>query len=83
MGRGCEIVLIDPSSTYVVIKFELAKYFVEKVVQCQKLCNCVNLFRFWKASRQPTGKGRVHLSIFFDGSQPYLCFELELGTYAI
>jgi len=30
--EGCEIVFIDPNSTYVVIKFELAKFFVEKVV---------------------------------------------------
>ena len=42
MGRGCEIALIDLNHTYVVAKLKLAKCFVEKVGQGQRLCNCVN-----------------------------------------
>ena len=39
---GCELFLIELNHAYVVAKFELARFFVEKVGQRQRLCNCVN-----------------------------------------
>ena len=40
--QGCEIILIDLNPTYVVAKFELAKCFVGKGDQGQRLCTSVN-----------------------------------------
>ena len=59
MGRGSEIVLIDPSPNYVVAEFKLVKCFVEKVGQSQRLCNYVNnqIFEGYPGAGGRMGRG--------------------------
>ena len=69
----CEFLLIELNPTYFVAKFELARCFVEKVGQRQRLCNCVNSQILRATHRQREGGGGRFVN-FFDRSKPYLCF---------
>ena len=42
MEKGLWIFLIELNLAYVVAKFELTRWLVEKVGERQILCNCVN-----------------------------------------
>ena len=64
-GKGI-VIFFDRAqrSTYVVAKFELARCFVEKVGQSQRLCNCVNN-QFFRAAQGWEGRmGRGFVNIF-------------------
>ena len=82
MEKELWIFLIELNPAYFVAKFELARCFMEKVEQGQRLCNCVKS-NFWGL---PTGKRRVEeggLSIVLIDLNPiYVLVKLELGTYA-
>ena len=54
--------------------FELARCFVEKVEQRQRLCNCVNIVKSFEGYPQARVGGGGRLVNFFDTSKPYLCF---------
>ena len=56
-----------------MVNFELARCFVEKVGQCQRLCNCVNS-QILRATHRPGEGGGGRLVNFFNTSKPCLCF---------
>ena len=71
--------LIELNPAYVVAKFELARFLVEKVEQGQRLCNCVNsqIFEGYPGVGGTDEKGVVN---FFYRAQPFLCMWPNLNS---
>ena len=77
---GCEFIFIDLNLTYVVAKFELARYLVEKIGQAQRLCNCVNsqILEGYQCRDRRDGLEESCEFIFIDLNLTYVVAKLEL-----